>query len=176
MQRALRERRVRAHRLDLVAEELEAERLPAGGREDVDDPAANGELASFFRSLDALVARERESLRQVLVGVLREPDRLRACLRRRKALGDRSRRGGDEAAGREDVECSGPLADEVRRRLEPGAPADAAARQERDAIVAEEPRGRLGRVPRVRVLGEHDHESPLELDVESGEEERQRRL
>ena len=95
---------------------------------------------------------------------------------RRKALGDRGRRGGDEAAGREDVECSGPLADEVRRRLEPGAPADAAARQERDAIVAEEPGGRLGRVARVGVLGEDDHESPLELEMESGEEERQRRL
>ena len=64
----------------------------------------------------------------------------------------------------------------MRRRLEPGAPADAAARQERDAIVAEKPGGRLGRVARVGVLGEHDHEPPHELDVESGEEERQRRL
>ena len=176
MQRALRERRVRAHRLDLVAEELEAERLAAGGREDVDDPAADRELAPLLGSLDALVARERESLRQVIVGVLGEPDRLRALLRRRKALGDRGRRGGDEAAGGEDVERAGALADEVRRRLEAGAPANAAARQERDAIVAEKPGGRLGRVARVGVLGKDDDEPALELDVERGEEERQRRL
>ena len=176
VQRALREGRVGAHRLDLVAEQLETERLAAGGREDVDDPAANRELAPFLGSLDALVAREGESLRQVLLRVLGQPDRLRALLGRWQAFGDRGRRGRDEAAGGEDVERPGPLTDEVRRRLEPGAPTNAAARQERDAVVTEEPGGRLGRVARVGVLGEDDHEATIEPEVESREEERQRGL
>src|SRR4029077_18899826 len=40
----LRERREGADRLDLVAEELDPERLAARGREDVDETAADGEL------------------------------------------------------------------------------------------------------------------------------------
>ena len=176
VQRALRERRVRAHRLDLVTEELEAERLAAGGREHIDDPAADGELAALLGALDALVARERKPLREVFLGVLGEPKRLGPLVRRRKALGDRGRRGGDETAGGEDVERTGPLADEVRGRLEPGAPADAAARQERDHVVAEEPGSGLGRVTRVGILRKDDHEPSIELEMESREEERQRRL
>ena len=64
MERALREGRERAHRLDLVAEELDAERLAAGRREDVDDAAPHRELAAIVHPLDALVARERERLRE----------------------------------------------------------------------------------------------------------------
>ena len=60
VERPLRERREGAHLLDLVAEELDAERLAARGREDVDDPAANGELAALVDALDPLVAGERE--------------------------------------------------------------------------------------------------------------------
>jgi len=43
-------------------------------------------------------------------------------------------------------------------------------------IVAEEPRRRLGGVARVGVLRKNDDEAALEPEVESGEEERQRRL
>ena len=63
MERALRERREGADALDLVAEELDAERLAAGCRIDVDDAPAEGELASLLRLVDALVAREGEAAR-----------------------------------------------------------------------------------------------------------------
>ena len=64
----------------------------------------------------------------------------------------------------------------MRRRLEPGAEADAARRQERDAVVAEEPAGGLGRVARVGVVREQHAEPAAELLVERGEQERQRGL
>jgi hypothetical protein len=83
----------------------------------------------------------------------------------------------------------------VRRRVETGLPADAAARQERDALLADEPRRRLGSVARVGVLGCKQDERPLrgggqaklarlvlgtasgaEFLVERHEEERQRWL
>src|SRR2546423_1404549 len=62
VQRALRERRERADRLHLVAEELDAQRLAAGRREDVDQPAAHGELAAVVDALRAREAGERELL------------------------------------------------------------------------------------------------------------------
>src|SRR5439155_25697780 len=52
----------------------------------------------------------------------------------------------------EDVQRPRSLADEVRRRLEAGAPVHAAARQQRDERVAEEPGGPLRGVARVRVF------------------------
>ena len=64
MQRALRERGEGADLLDLVAEELDAERLATGRGKDVDDPAADGELTTLVDAVDALVAGERERLRQ----------------------------------------------------------------------------------------------------------------
>ena len=67
-------------------------------------------------------------------------------------LGDRERRGADEPAVCEHVERAGPLADEVRRRLEPRADADAARREERDPVLADEPADRLGRVAGVGVV------------------------
>ena len=85
MQRALRERRERADALDLVAEELDAERLAAGRREDVDDAAADGELAAL---LDA--ARRARSRRA------RASRPARRCRARRPA---RSRIGSGRAAG-----------------------------------------------------------------------------
>src|SRR5205823_6299847 len=63
---ALRERREGPHGLDRVAEQLDAERLVAGRRVDVDDAAADGELAALVDPLDALVAGERELLRQAV--------------------------------------------------------------------------------------------------------------
>ena len=60
VQRPLRERREGAHLLDLVAVELDAERLAARRREDVDDAAADGELAALLGTIDALVAGERQ--------------------------------------------------------------------------------------------------------------------
>ena len=58
----LREGREGADGLDLVAEQLDADRLAAGGRVDVDDAATDCELATLLGPLDALVAGERQRL------------------------------------------------------------------------------------------------------------------
>ncbi len=84
--------------------------------------------------------------------------------------------GADEPARGQHVERAGALADEVRRRLEARLPAHAAAGQQRDALLAEEPAGRLGGVARVGVVGQEADERPAELLPERGEHERQRRL
>ena len=176
MQRALRERREGADALDLVTEELDAERLAPGCRIDVDDASAERELASLLRLLDALVAREGEVLGQrvdPLVVARSNTNRLGARLGRGQGLGERGCRGADEPAGGKDVEGTRPLADEVRRRLEARAPAHPAAREERDPVVAEEPGGGLGDVVRVGVLGREHDERAAELLVEGGNDKRQ---
>src|SRR5688500_16036642 len=125
MQGALRERREDAHRFDLVTEELHPERLTTRGREDVDDPAAYGELAALLRPVDALVAGERELLGEPAhtgLGADLEPDRGRASARRGHALGERGSRGADEPSGGKNLQRAGTLSDEMRRRLEAGAP------------------------------------------------------
>ncbi len=122
MESALREGREGAHRLDLVAEELDAQRLAPRGREDVDDAAAHGELAAVVDALHALVAREGERLPESLDAGLEggaQLDRLRASVLRRQPFGQRPRRRADEATAREHVQRSRPLADEVRWRREP---------------------------------------------------------
>ena len=58
----MRERREGADRFDLVAEQLDTQRVAAGGREDVDDPAADRELPTLLDPLDALVPGERQML------------------------------------------------------------------------------------------------------------------
>ncbi len=176
MEGALRERRVRAHRLDLVPEQLDAERLAAGRREDIDDPAANSELPALLCALDPFVAGERELLRQIVLGVLGQADRLWPLVRRGEPFRDGGSGSGDQAAGGEDVERAGPLADQVRRRVEAGAPADAAAGEQRDAVVAEEPGGGFCGVARLGVLWQDDDEAAIEPEVECREEKRQRRL
>ena len=134
-----------------------------GRREDVDEPAAHGELAALLDALDALVARRRELLGERvdarLVAAAR-PGALRAALRRAAALGDGGRRRADEPAALEHVERAGPLADEVRRRLEPDS-----QRTPRDgnSATCSSPRnhaGRLGGVARVGVLRAGARSSP----------------
>src|SRR5262249_3627221 len=152
MQRPLRERRERPDLLDLVPEELDTQRLAAGGRKDVDEPAAHGELAAVLDPIDAPVAGEREPLGQPLDAVLRadrDPNRSRSYSLRRHALGDRGRRYDDEPPGSEHVERAGPLADEVRRRPQSRVPANAAAGQQGDTLGAEVPADGLGEVARV---------------------------
>ena len=179
VQRALRERRERANRLDLVAEELDAQRLPAGRREDVDDAAAHGELPAVVDALDALVAGDRERFREPLDADLAsraELERLRPRARRRQRLGQGAGRRADEAAAGKYRQSARSLADQMRRRLETGLPADAAARQEPDLLLAEEPGGRLGGVAGVGVLRQQADERALELLEERREHDGQRRL
>ena len=66
MQRPLGERREGADLLDLVSEELDAERLSTGRGEDVDDPAPHGELPALLDPVDPLVAGQREPLREAV--------------------------------------------------------------------------------------------------------------
>jgi hypothetical protein len=179
VQRALRERREGAHRLELVSEPLEPQRLPARRREDVDEPAADGELAALFDPLNALVPGHRERLGDgvdpaIVVGC--EVQGLGPHARRRHRLGNCCGGGADEASARQDVERTRPLSHEVRRRLEARAPTYAAAREQRDPLGAEEPRGRLRCVAGIGVLWEEHDEPPLEPFVQRREQEGQRRL
>ena len=158
VQRALRERRERAHGLDLVAEELDAERLPAGRREHVDDAAADGELAALLDLVDALVAGERELLGERVDARLvaeADLDRLRAhvaaAARPRRARAPTRRRArrprGRRAPGR--APRRGAAA--ARAPTPSGRPGSGATRP------APAPRyqaGRLGRVAGVGVVGQ----------------------
>jgi hypothetical protein len=155
MECALRERRERAHLFDLVAPELDAERLAAGRREDVDEPAANRELAALVGAFDTFVAGERKRLGEVFEAdplARRDPNRLRPRVRRWHRLGQRRGRSGDEATGGEYIERASAFADEVRRGFEAGTPVDAPARQHRNAFVTEEPGRSFGCVTCVLIL------------------------
>ncbi len=91
MQRALRERGKCANLLDLVAEQLDAERLATGRGKDVDDAAADGELTALVDAVDTLVAGECECLRQpVDPGLVAdtELERGRPLGERREPLGE----------------------------------------------------------------------------------------
>ena len=156
MQRALGEGRERAHLLDFVSEQLHAQGLPSGRREDVDDASAYGELAALVDPLDALVAGAREGPGEAVeAGLLadHEPHRLRPRRVGRHTLGERCRRGAHEPAGGKHVERTGALAHEVRRWLEARRMRDAAAREQGHPVGAEEPRCTLGGIPRVGILG-----------------------
>jgi hypothetical protein len=50
---------------------------------------------------------------------------------------------------------------------------DATRREQRDLVLAQEPRRGLGGVPRIAVVGEERHEPAAELDVHCGEQQRQ---
>ena len=158
-ERALREGRKRADAFDLVAEELDSQGLATGRGKDVDQAAANGELAAFLHALDTLVAGEREPFGQLLEARLvaaLEAERRGPLIGRRQPLGDRFRGGADEPSSGKDVERPCPLADEVRRGLEPRSPADAAAREQarRSLSRGTSPRPRQRRVrPRRREAG-----------------------
>ena len=146
---------------------------------DVDEPAANRELTALVRALYAFVAGERERLGKLLEADLLfggEADRLGTRRDRWHRLGECGCRGDDEPAGREDVERTGPLPDEMRCGVEARAPVDAAARKHCDAFLAEKPRRALGGIARVLILGRQQDERTVELLVQRREQERQRRL
>ena len=179
VERALSERRERSHLLDLVAEELDAERLAARAREHVDDAAAHGELPAILDAIDTLVAGEGERLGEpVDTRLVAGPDRdgSRPRCDRRHPLGEGRRGRAHEPAAREHVERPVALAHEVWWRLEPGFVAHAPAGKKRDTLFAEQPARRLGRVSRVGVLGQQHEERTTGVLVQSGQEQRQHRL
>ena len=93
-----------------------------------------------------------------------------------RCFGEGTCGGRDEAALGEHRERPGALPDEVRRGLEPGADADATAREQRDGRRVDVPGDRLGRVARVLVLGQDAEERPAAGLDECREDERERRL
>ena len=114
----------RAQLADLVAPELDAHGVLGGGREDVDDPAAHGELAARRDHLDPRVGQLDEPHQQG-VEVVGVADAQRHRLEPAQAGGDRldeAARGGDDQArrvvGGEAAEHREPAADGVRARRE----------------------------------------------------------
>ena len=179
MERPLRERRERANLLDLVTEQLDAERFSAGRREDVHDAAADCELTAFVDTLHPFVASQREVLRQAVDAGLvadRELQRGRPRLDGGHSFGERRSRGAHQPSRREDVERPVPLAHEVGRRNEAGVVRDTASGKQRDVLGADEPAGPVRRVARVGVLGEQHEQPAAQLLVERCEEQRQHRL
>jgi hypothetical protein len=179
VQRPLCERGEGTDRLDLVAEELDPQRLAPGRRVDVDETAAQREVAALLDPVDPLVAGERELLGECLDARLvagAQAERLRPGLLRGHALRERGRRRDHEAAARQDVEGPVPLADQVRRRLETRFPAHAPAREEADVLRPDEPACRLREVAGVAVLGDEHDQAATEPLTECGDDERQCRV
>ena len=96
-ERALGERREVAQRLDLDVEEVDADGAVLGRGEDVEDPAADRELAAVLDLVDALVAGGDEvpaQLVEVDEVALAQRERRRAQRRVRDLLAERD--GGDD--------------------------------------------------------------------------------
>ena len=182
MERALGERRERAHLLDLVAEELDAERLAAGAREDVDEPAAHRDLPALLDPLDALRSRRARALDERV-----EPDLVSDATR--IGSGRASSGGMPSASARAEAQTRPPAASTASARARsptrcaggssPESQRDAAARKERDAARVDVPADGLGGVARVLVLRERPRERgrrPEAVLVQRREDERQRGL
>ena len=174
----LRERREGADRFHLVAEELDAERLASGRREDIDQAAAHRELPALLDALDALVARRAPVLGQRVDPRLvagRDPERRRPRARRRipsasataEAQTSPPAASTSSARSRSPTRCGGGSSPEPCRtpRLGKSLP----ARRRRTSR-------RLGCVARVGVLGRAGRRAAAELVVQRREQQRQRRL
>ncbi len=105
LERALVRDREPADLLDGVAPELDAQRVVLGRREDVEDPAADGELAAPLDHVDPDVRRPGEGLDdRVEVGLLagHEPDRGEVSEALDNGLHDRTDGRDDDADGPRD--------------------------------------------------------------------------
>ena len=143
-QRALGEGREVAQRLDLDVEQVGPHRVVLGCGEDVDDPAADRELAAVVDLLDALVARVDQRHRELVeIDQVALGDRERARPQRRVghllAEGDRGHDDDRRLLGglrrvripaRQRLERGDAQADEMRRRREVRLVGHAAARRE----------------------------------------------
>ena len=159
-----------AQALDLVAPELDAQRVAERGI-DVDEAAAHGELAAGAHLLDALVA-ERGEARDggVEVDLLARRERQRPWLEleRQEPLEQGHGLGDDHAAGGERRQRLLALADHVRRGRHVGAVEHAARRQHRHGAV--QVHGEVGGEPRRRLaVGRHDHAAAAVLGQRGGE-------
>ncbi len=181
LQRALRERREERESLDLDVEELAANRAFLGRRVDVDDVAAEGELAALLDLLDALVPA-RDELRggflEIEQGALLDGEPVRAQLGVGHLLGERHRAGDHDRGpalrirvGEQVVDRRDPQADQVRRRGEVRLVAHSARRVEAHRARAEELLQVGGEVARGPVVAGHHEGGPVGLCVEHGREQ-----
>ena len=166
-ERALGEGREPADRLDLVAEQLEPRGAVLGRREDVEDVAADRELAALLDLVGALVAGLDQQL-----GDVAEVDLLAACgarsppgaarrpgppRRARRRWRRRSARSSLVAAlGGERVERADPQADQVRRRRQVRLVAGPARRVVADPARRQVGAERAGEVAGADVVGGDD--------------------
>ena len=179
LERALGEGREPGQPLDLDVEQLAAHRALLGGRVDVEDVAADGELAAVLDLVDALVAAGHEPLGglvEVDQAALLDREAVRAQLRVGHLLGER--RGATGHAP------TAPLA--VDQRVERG---DAQARRGAAAARGATRSGRRGpgrsapaagarnalqvggQVARRAVVAGHDQRGPLRVRVEQRREQ-----
>ena len=159
-QRPLGEDRKAPHRLDLVAEELDPDRLLLGSRIDVEDPSADRELPALLDLVDPLVAGVGEQQRDVvevdaLAAVQRQ--RLGPLRRVRNLLGERDRTGDDHRRRiGQRVHGGDPQPGQVGRRVEVGLEGGPARRVEMDGPGREERLHVAGQVASGAVIGRDD--------------------
>ena len=172
LERALGEGGEPGQALDLDVEQLAANRALLGGGVDVEDVAADGELAALLDLVDALVAAGDE-LRRDLVEVEQAALLDREAVRAQRGVGDllgerRSR--GDKHGGLlpidKVVESGDAQADQVRGRVEMGLVAHAAGRVEAHGAGREEGLQVGGEVARRAVVARHHQRGAARLGVE----------
>jgi hypothetical protein len=156
---------------DRVADELQAQRVRMGGGEDVDDAAADGEVAAIFDEPDAPIAPAAESFGDgVAIDVLAFDDvevASREDGARRHALGERFGRRDDYRVGAltQVVQSFDPCGDDVggrrqilERRYLPARQAVDAARERRRVVGFIEEETQIGAQPlRLLAVG-RDHQ------------------
>ena len=173
-ERALRERREPAQRLDLVVEQVDADRALLGRRVDVEQPAADRELAAVLDLVDALVPGGDEVAR-ALVEVEQLADLEGEAVRAQRRVGDllgQGDRGHDDDGGlgagaaiQQRVERGDAQADEVRRRRQVRLVRDAAARIEAHGARPQPGAQVGGEVARGPVVARDDHRRPARVAV-----------
>ncbi len=167
---ALAQRVEAAQGLELVAEEVQAQRLGLARRVDVDDAAAQRVLARLAHGLRALVAVGREEGHQVpRVQPVARPAGQHPPLERRarrQALQQRAHRGDDEApAGRwrgvhQAGETGDAPGDDVAVRADPVVGQAVPGRQGQDLGLRREEPDRLGQARHARVVPRHMEQRP----------------
>ena len=173
-ERALREGGEPAQRLDLVVEQVDADRPLLGRRVDVEQPAADRELATVLDLVRALVAGGDE-VRRALVEVEQLADPEGEAVRAQRRIRDLLRQGdrghhddrglGPGAAIEERVQRGDAQADEVSRRRQVRFVGDAAAGIEAHRA-RPQPRAQVGReVARGPVVARDDHGGPARVAI-----------
>ena len=169
-ERALGEGREPADRLDLVAEQLQPRGPVLGRAEDVEDAAADRELAAVLDLVDALVAGLDQQLGDVaevdlLAAVKDEARRAQRGVGDR--LGERDGAGDDDRRlvavrrlGGERIERPDPQPDQVRRRRQVRLVAGAARRVVADPARRQVGAERAGEVAGADVVGGDDQRRP----------------